>query len=437
MRNYELAPNRANGELELYPAGEDTVLPQESSNIFKRLFRSAFYGKAVLYPQDVDINKDPVNRQGFSNDSDSVIEDFFSTGYEFVDTPEEADQTVVLPRSVYNTILGDSGFIGLVASKLFLDGSVALIREVAAQRALRDAWWLTYNNIRYYRYNPFDHDPTEQIVIQPNEGGEVSVYNFRRQKFRESQIESIAKAVVLMSQSTRGHTNDLVPNIVVHSAFTDTHFIRSGFSAQPAGQAWSGKPFIELNSRELHGQSGSVGQSWLEQLCVHEIKHQIDDFVNPKVGVFEEYFRYIDDDRDKIIDRVVPTSTNEWKGHSTLAIQASIPHRDYGFTNAKEDLAVTSEEAAFGGEVDPLRRDAYLYVLQRFVDMKEQESGKMTENKSIPIVCDVVNGRKPVPIEVRTGSEIILPKLETTTRPLRLFVQPMKPIRTKIKSLLT
>lgn len=375
------------------------------SRVFRRIFPNIAFTP--------EIESGAVDRTDFYATKDELLEVGFAQGVVVVE--DDPDFVHTEARGVIKALESD---------ELPLNKRVKLERRVlrAKDQHVMDivearAWWTIYENKKYYTRNIFASDPTEQIVIHGQENEvPVSVLNFGH-ALQNWQIQDIVATVNIMSQSTRGAIRSLVPNIVIHDAFTPSYFAHTNSYDVPAGQAWGGKPFIELNRASIDGgRRGSKNQSWLSQIIAHEMKHQIDAFYEPRRAAFTEYFRYYDDDGDKIIDRVVPLATHMWHGHSDDAVAASRPHRDYGYVNAKEDLAVTSEEAVFGGKADPLRRDAYLEILQKFVCAYFDRS-----QQDVPLGVDFAS-IVPFAIERRKGSSIELPRIPELSREQRVQI---------------
>ncbi len=379
---------------------------------------------------------------------------------EIVESIEEAQKTIWLPSAIGRryklpesrpieaeavNILADSD---LKARRALRDG----IREVRSElksEALDEVWWLSFADKRHYLRNPFEKDPTEQFVIYDGTVP-LNIYNFAR-PLAKWQLAKIAQTFNLMSQLTNGYANKIVPNLVIHDAFADSYFRRTNSFQQPAGQAWQGKPFIEVHpsvfSYGRHEAKGSQSQTWLEQVVVHEIMHQLDFEADNDKSLFEDYFHYIDVNGDRIIDKIKPRDALVANNGSTpgrrnnlnsiygeKAVRISAPHRDYGFTGAVEDLPVASEEAAFGGEIDSLRRDAFIHVLQRLVVASDNELAETFDREhpdyerlasfapgDHPIVVSAV-GLPSVRIEKRIGSTIQLPVIESLNQPIKVLV---------------
>lgn len=322
-------------------------------------------------------------------------------------------------------------------------------KSAVIQQASESAWWLTYANKNEYSHNPFEQDPTEQYVIHLP-GADVNIYNFAG-SMSKAELAEITHAIYLTSQLTNGLSARLVPNVVIHNAFIPRYFDRDNRVMRPDGQAWQGKPFIEINGTVLgtrgYGDRGSLGQSWLERVAVHELTHQVDDVTDDGTPSFKQYFKYVDTDGDHLIDQIKPRETivrlrqvnhRSKRGlievYGEKAVKASAPYRDYGYTNATEDLTVTSEEAAFGGIVDAIRRDAFIDVLQKFVIAFDNSLGAKLGpshpdylrlvSKDIndhPIAVPVDQSGQ-VDIERRTGSEVILPTVDILQAPLKVSV---------------
>ena len=120
--------------------------------------------------------------------------------------------------------------------------------------------------------------------------------------------------------------------------------------------------------------------------------------------------------------------------YGAAAVSKSAPHRDYGYTSPAEDLPVTAEEAAFGGHVDSLRRDAFIHVLQRLVtSVEDVEASKpntpklvssrlKSKNQADHPIAVPIGGPADMAIERRIGKQIWLPDIECLRRPLQLMV---------------
>lgn len=380
--------------------------------------------------------------------------------FEIVESVEDAQMTIWLPPAVgrrYSlpenipieaeavTMLADSD---PKAGKVLASG-INEAKRALKRNAREEAWWLGYADQRHYTRNPFEKDPTEQFVI--DDGGlDLNIYNFSS-PLTKWQLVKIAQTFNLMSQLTNGHSSEIVPNLVIHDAFANNYFTRTNSFEQPAGQAWQGKPFIEIHPSVFsYGRfeaRGSLGQTWLEQVLVHEIMHQLDYEADSDKSLFEDYFQYIDFNGDMIIDKIKPrdalifANSTKPKHRNNLnsvygakAVRISAPHRDYGFTGPVEDLPVASEEAAFGGEVDSLRRDAFIHVLQRLVIASDNRLAEklgsdhpdyerlvsdMAEDHPITVPVD---GLTSIRIEKRVGSNMRLPEINSLKQPFNLLV---------------
>jgi len=365
-----------------------------------------------------ELEREPVDRSKFfTNDAelDTAVNGLATL---FVDKDAQADSRGVLnaPSSLIEP--GDelyySDIQAIVASNkpigTRLDRMVANARSQRKNQAQSEDWWDLFSDENYFSHNVFQQDPTEQITIGRDQIEPVTIYNFG-EKLRRRHIEGVIGAVAAMSVMTDGYTRALTPYIVVHDAFKEQYFQQSKSFDRAAGRAWQGEPFIEARRSSFDGAStGSVGQSWVSQLIGHEISHQIDEAVSAGYPEFSSYFHYIDTNRDGLIDYVKPRSSfsSEYAQHH---INTSRPVRQYGYTNSTEDLATVGEEVPFGGDVDTLRHDAYMKVIEAFKEKGHKKHGEM----------------QPLPdklkVEITRGGEMTLPVAPSLANPIRIRVE--------------
>lgn len=269
-------------------------------------------------------------------------------------------------------------------------------------------WWDYYHYRDRASANLFDNDPTEQITIGQDQIEPVTIYNFSHEMTR-THIKDIMGGIAVMSALTEGHSRAITPYIIVHDAFKPFYFKQNQRHSLPAGIAPRGQPFIELRRSAFDGQRGSVGQPWLAQLYAHEQSHQIDYERSPNFPDFSNSFHYADTNGDGLIDYAKP-HPKVAKQYDSATVMASSPSRDYGFTNGYEDFATVGEELPFGGEVDQIRRDKYIEIIEEFVKKSKRKHGAMT----------------PLPerlnVEVARGAEIKLPLAEALRDPIRIRV---------------
>jgi|GEM_PF-3123087 len=365
-----------------------------------------------------ELEREPVDRSKFfTNDAelDTAVNGLTTL---FVDEDAPADSRGILnaPSSLIEP--GDELYYGdiqaIVASNkpigTRLDRMVANARSQRKNQAHSEDWWDRFSDEENFTHNVFQGDPTEQITIGRDQIEPVTVYNFG-EKLRKRHIESVIGAVAAMSVMTDGYTRALTPYIVIHDAFKSEYFEQSQSFDKAAGRAWMGEPFIEARRSSFDSSStGSVGQSWVSQLIGHEISHQIDEEASANYPDFNSYFHYIDTNRDGLIDYVKPRSSfaSDYEEHH---INSSRPVRQYGFTNSTEDLATVGEELPFGGDVDQLRKDAYMKVIEAF---KEKSFKKHGEMQPLP---------EQLKVEITRGGEINLPVATSLSTPIRIRVE--------------
>jgi hypothetical protein len=293
---------------------------------------------------------------------------------------------------------------------LRLSGLVDVIRSQRAQQAETEDWWSRFASEKHFTHNVFQTDPTEQIIIGRDQIEPVTVYNFG-EKLRKNHIEGVVGAVAAMSVLTDGYSRALSPYIVIHDAFTSQHFQHTNTTDQPAARAWLGEPFIEVRRSALDSDTiGSNGQSWVSQLIAHEISHQIDEEVSSNYPDFSRYFHYVDKNGDGLIDYVKPTESFATQ-YEQQDIDASRPVKSYGYTNSIEDLATVGEEVPFGGNVDQLRKDAYMEVIEAFKQKGAQKYGDMQQ---LP---------EDITVEIARGGELQLPVAASLLQPIRIRVE--------------
>ncbi len=379
-------------------------------------------------------NLDPVDRSEFVVSSSDLMKKLAMSSVMIVGSNHYADGKLNIDSGVP---IPNEGEALLYSSEAALADDLRATRSAAHSlrmaledartrmliKAIKEAWWWKFDDERHYEANPFRRDPTEQIVLKFGDDKEFTTYNFG-EKLPADRIQQLARAVSHVAQITNGAIVDLVPNLVIHNDFQPRHFKRSNATKKPGGQAWSGEPWIELSTKVGSRPKGSRGQTYFEQCIVHELHHQIDAHIDPREGVFKDYFMYIDDDKDGLIDRTFPLSEKErWAyAHNNQRTNGSQPHRDYGLTNPKEDLAVTSEESVYGGKVDKYRREAHIEELTRFV---AKYTGVDAANATIAYPLDTPNY---IAIETRQGSDIQLPQLSVAQRPIRLKISNNSPL---------
>jgi hypothetical protein len=373
--------------------------------------RGFLQGAASLEHQPVDRTK------FFTNDTEleAAINGLSTV---FVGKDDDADTRGVLDASASLIRLGDELQSSEVQAIVEADEAIGvrlddLVTNARTQRhhqAHSEDWWDRFSDEKHFSHSVFLSDPTEQIVIGRDQIEPVTVYNFG-EKLHRSHIESVIGAVAAMSVLTDGYTRALTPYIVIHEAFLNQHFQQSNTVDKPAARAWLGEPFIEARRSTFDTPiEGSRGQSWVSKLIAHEISHQIDEEVSPSYPDFSNYFHYIDENGDGLIDYVKPLSSFA-SVYNQDELSTSLPVNPYGFTNSAEDLATVGEEVAFDGYVDPLRRDAYMKVIEAF---KQKGAMKYGEMQPMP---------ESLKVEVARGGEIQLPVAAALSRPIQIRLE--------------
>lgn len=381
-------------------------------------------------------NRAPVDRTTFATTEDEIKDVVSQQGFAIA-APEEQGYGLRLPAKVLRELISIPGKqpdihnVYAMAQENSRRGAAMrralnTVQAMAQEEAIANAWWLAYTDKEIYTHNPMESDPTEQFIIGVGTGQPVNVYNFCN-PLTANHLYSIARSTELLSQVTNGYSKLLAPNVIVHSAFAAQYFEQDNSWQRPAGQAYEGLPFTELDRDSMdHDAAGSVDQTWTERTQAHELSHHIDYTLNPDKDDFEDYFEYIDHEQDGVIDKVRPryrrgmrvkTSNRTIDTYCTDTINNSEPIRDYGYSGASEDLAVTSEEVVFGGTADPLRRDAYISVLQDFIHDFGKRFG--TNNEAIAYT---ISQPHFLHIEHRTGSEIVMPAMRQLKEPIKIYV---------------
>ena len=372
-----------------------------------------------LFPRgSSELERQPVDRtKFFTNDAelDAAVNGLATM---IVDRNEPADSRGAIKASSSIIKPGDELFAADIQSILETNNTVAIrlnalaknARYQRSNQAQSEDWWSRFADTQHFSQNVFEQDPTEQIIIGRDQIEPVTVYNFG-EKLRKGHIQSVLGAVAAMSTLTDGYTRALSPYIVIHDAFLAQHFAQSNTFDKAAGRAWLGEPFIEARRSTFDANAkGSRGQTWVSQLIAHEISHQIDEDASPNYPDFNSYFHYIDENGDGLVDYVKPRASFA-SDYDQPDLTASRPVRQYGFTNSTEDLATVGEEVPFGGDVDRLRKDAYMEVIEAF---KEKGAKKYGDMQPLP---------EKLKVEIARGGEINLPVATALSTPIRLRVE--------------